>query len=160
MKFEGLKHLLTRFRRGSEALAGSVGTIEIRQAWARPASASALTAGGFFTVVNKGPVTDRLVGVTSPVVRRIEIHGIKVVGADIAMQPLENGLAIPADSSVTLKPRGYHLMMIGLKSPLIVGTTVPVTLTFERAGSVEVALTAEAPGIFGEKILHEERGLR
>jgi copper(I)-binding protein len=160
MKFEGIKHLLTRFRRGSEPLAGSVGAIEIRQAWARSTSTSAVTAGGFFTVVNKGATADRLVSVSSPVVQRIEIHAIKVVGPDIAMCPLENGLAIPADSSVTLRPRGYHLMMIGLKAPLAVGATVPVTLAFERAGSVDIELTVEAPGIVGEKVLHEERELR
>jgi copper(I)-binding protein len=160
MKFEGLKHLLSRIRGGSEPLAGSVGPIEIRRAWARSTSTSDLTAGGFFTIVNKGAAADRLVAVSSPVVSRIEIHAIKVVGADIAMRPLENGIAIPADSTVTLKPRGYHLMMIGLKAPVAVGATVPVTLVFEGAGAVDVELTVEAPGIFGEKILHEERGVR
>jgi copper(I)-binding protein len=160
MKFGGIRLLLTRSRRGSETLAGSVGAIEIRQAWARSTSTNALIAGGFLTIVNKGAAAERLVAVSSPVVRRIEIHAIKVVGADIAMQPLETGLAIPPDSSVTLKPRGYHLMMIGLKTPLVVGATVPVTLAFEGAGSVDIELAVREPGVFGEKILHEERGLR
>ena len=45
--------------------------------------------------------------------RRIELHGIKVVGADIDMRPLANGVAIPAGNTMTLKPRGYHLLLLG-----------------------------------------------
>ena len=80
-------------------------------------------AGGFLTVTNKGPADDRLVAASSPLAERIEIHGIKVVGADIDMRPMANGVALPAGHTMTLKPRGYHLLCMGLKAPLAKGST-------------------------------------
>lgn len=147
------------FRGGSEeVLAGSVGPIEIRKPWARAASHDSSMAGGFLTLFNKETAPDRLVSASSPAADKIEIHAIQVVGADIDMRPLENGISLHGGLSVTLKPRGYHLLMTGLKAPLVVGDSVPVTLVLEKAGSVEIALKVEAPGPVGEKVLHEERG--
>ena len=64
--------------------------------------------------------------------------------------PIEGGIEIPAGGSVTLKPGGLHLMFIDLKEPFVKGESVPVTITFERAGSVEAALAVMpigAPGM-------------
>ena len=46
-----------------------------------------------------------------------------MVGADIGMRPLANGVAIPAGNTMTLKPRGYHLLLIGVGAPLVKGAT-------------------------------------
>ncbi len=54
------------------------------------------------------------------------------------MRPIPGGLAIPAGATVELKPGGFHLMFMGLKRPLVEDETVMVTLTFEKAGAVEV----------------------
>ncbi len=45
-----------------------------------------------------------------------------------------------------LAPGGFHLMMMGLKAPLKQGTSVPVTLVFEKAGKIDVDLAVEAMG--------------
>ena len=62
-----------------------------------------------------------------------------------------DGLVIAPGASIELKPGGYHLMFLGLKSPLKQGQSVKGTLVFEKAGAVEVAfdvgaLGARAPG--------------
>ena len=57
---------------------------------------------------------------------------------------------------MTLKPRGYHLLLLGVKAPLAKGSTLPVTLTFEKAGAVTVEFAVEEPGLIGEAILNEE----
>ena len=62
------------------------------------------------------------------------------------MREVEKGLEIPAGGSVMLAPGGFHLMMTGLKAPLKQGTSVPVTLVFEKAGKVDVELAVEAMG--------------
>ena len=54
------------------------------------------------------------------------------------MRPVSGGLPIPRAGSVELAPVGYHIMFIGLKRRLVAGGTVPVTLRFERAGTVKV----------------------
>jgi copper(I)-binding protein len=45
---------------------------------------------------------------------------------------------VPAKQSVEFKPGGMHVMLIGLKTPLKVGNSFPMTLRFEKAGSVSV----------------------
>ena len=62
------------------------------------------------------------------------------------MRELEKGLEIPAGATVTLAPGGFHLMLMGLKAPPTKDTRVPVTLVFERAGSIDVELAVEAMG--------------
>jgi len=131
-------------------------TLEISRPWARAATTAAGTGGGFFTVANTGDA-DRLVAAATDAAEKVEIHQIKVVGPDIRMRPVENGLAFPAGTTITLKPRGYHLLMTGLKAPLVVGNKVPVTLTFEKAGTRSIDLVVEAPGLVGEAVLDESR---
>jgi copper(I)-binding protein len=80
-----------------------------------------------------------------------------VVGGDIGMHPREGGLAVPGGVTLTLQPRGYHLLLIGLREPLIQGARLAVTLTFEKAGSIDVAFPVEAPGPIGKEVLVEER---
>jgi copper(I)-binding protein len=135
------------------------GALEMHKPWAR----SSLhrppddLAGAFLSIVSKGQDDDRLVAASSPLAERIELCGIKVVGADIDMRPLTNGVAIPAGHTTTLKPRGYHLLLLGVKGPpLAKGSSLPITLTFQKAGAVAVAFAVEEPGLIGEAVLNEE----
>jgi periplasmic copper chaperone A len=143
-------------RRSKPAAAAASGGIEISQPWARAGLRVRLQAGGFFVVTNKGALPDRLVAASSPVAEKVEIHAIKMVGADIQMGPRPEGLLVEAGSTLTLKPRGYHLLLSGVTAALVVGTRLPVTLTFEKAGRIDVELTVEAAGLVGEEILNEE----
>ncbi len=136
-------------------------TIAISRPWALTGSVLAGSAkeprlAGFMTLANTGAEADRLLSAASPMAEKIEIHGVKVVGPDIAMRPLENGVGLPADATITLRPRGYHLMMWGLTAPLAKGQRVPVTLTFEKAGSRQVELIVEGQGTIGDQTLHEK----
>jgi copper(I)-binding protein len=45
-----------------------------------------------------------------------------------------------------MAPGGYHIMLLGLKQPLIQGEQVPLTLTFEHAGPVTVQASIAGPG--------------
>jgi periplasmic copper chaperone A len=137
-------------------------TIAINRPWALTGSVLAGSAkepriGGFMTLANSGGPADRLVAAACPMAEKIEIHGIKVVGSDIAMRRLEKGVGLPADTTITLKPRGYHLMMWGPKAQLAKGQLLPVTLTFEKAGTQQVELVVEGEGIIGDETLHEKK---
>ena len=146
------------FRRDRKQAPAAVrGPLEIHQPWARQDLKSALRAGGFLTVTNQGAEPDRLVAASSAAAESIEIHAIKVVGAGIKMHPLAEGLVIPAENTVTLKPRGYHLLLQGLKAPLSAGSRLQAMLTFEKAGDIAIELLIEAPGPIGESALHEGR---
>ena len=129
-------------------------SIEISRPWARTPSATSLQAGGFFTVTNKDREADRLIGAASPAAAKIEIQAIRIIGPVMSMQPLEKGLGLPPDTAITLKPRGYHLLM-ALKAPLAKGQRVAVTLTFEKAGARQIELVVEAEGPIGNDTLME-----
>ena len=53
---------------------------------------------------------------------------------------------VPAGGTVELQPGGLHLMLMGLKKPLVAGQAFPLTLRFEKAGAVEVQMKVVAPG--------------
>jgi copper(I)-binding protein len=143
------------FRRSESAPGYRLGAIEISRPWARASTSEPDEAGGFLTIANRGTDPDRLIAAASPVAEKIEVHGIRVVGSGIAMRRLDNGLTLPAATTLTLQPRGYHLLLQGLKVPLAKGARFPVKLTFEKAGGIEIELTVEAEGLVGKDVLNE-----
>ncbi len=129
-------------------------SFDISRPWARMSATDETQAGGFFTITNKGREADRLIAAESPIAAKIEIHHIKVIGYGIRMRPMEKGLGLPPDTAITLKPRGYHLLM-ELKAPLSPGQRVPVPLTVAKAGTRLVELVVEAPGLVGNDAMSE-----
>jgi copper(I)-binding protein len=55
-------------------------------------------------------------------------------------------VSIPAGKTVTFAPGGYHIMLTGLKQPLIAGQSFPLTVTFAHAGPVTVEVKVQALG--------------
>ncbi len=123
-----------------------LGQLEISQPWARATAPTAPAGGGFLTIANRGTATDRLIAVRTSVAEQAQIHEMKMDGNVMRMRELEHGLEIPAGATVTLAPGGFHLMLMGLKKPLTKDTRVPLTLVFEKAGSIDVELAIEAMG--------------
>lgn len=87
---------------------------------------------------NAGDDDDRLLGGSTPVARRIDVHRTHLVDGRREMQPVPGGLSIPADGSLILEPAASHLMLIGLQTDLVQGETFPITLRFAHAGEVTV----------------------
>ena len=147
------------FRRKSrpDAPAAVRGTLELRGLRIRPSVRTPTEAGAFLSIDNKGLEPDRLLAADSPAAETVEIRAIRVVDGDISMQTQPNGLVLPAGVTIEFKPRGYHLLLKRLRSPLEPGSRVTATLVFERAGSTDVEFAVEAPGLVGDWILHEER---
>ena len=130
------------------ALAQGTGTssIAVQQPWARATPASATTGAVYMTLNNKTGSADRLIGASSDVADKLQIHEMKVVNGVMQMRQLDNGLPIPAGGSVVLEPSSYHFMLIGLKKPLTPGETFPLTLTFQKAGNISVTVPVNAMG--------------
>lgn len=124
------------------AFAAKAGAIDISGAWSRPAPAGGNGVG--YVVLRNDGKADRLVSASTPVAGRVEMHESMVMGGKAMMHPRPRGIELPAGKTVALKPESFHLMMIGLKKPLKVGETVPVTLKFEKAGTVTVPFAVRA----------------
>ena len=134
-------------------LAQSKGDLEVEHAWARATPPGAAVGGGYLTIRNRGAAADRLVGVSSPASARVEIHEMAMEKDVMRMREVK-GVNVPAKKSVELKPGGFHLMLIELKSPLKAGDKVPVTLRFEKAGEVKTELAVGAMTATGPAMKH------
>ncbi|MDG4892872.1 copper chaperone PCu(A)C [Mesorhizobium sp. WSM4976] len=131
---------------GAVAHEFKAGDLEIDHPWSRATPPGAKVAGGYFTVVNKGSASDRLLSISSDISDKAELHEMGVKDGVMTMRPVEGGLEIPAGGKVALKPGAYHLMFTGLKRQPKQGEKFPATLTFEKAGSVKVEFAVEGIG--------------
>ena len=117
-----------------------LGDIEISAPFTRASLPNAPAGGGFMTITNTGAEDDRLLSAASDAAAKVELHEMAMEGDVMKMRPMADGIVIPAGETVTLEPGGLHVMFMGLSAPFIEGETVTVTLTFEKAGAVEVEL--------------------
>ena len=76
----------------------------------------------------------------------IQIHMTEMTNGVMSMKEVEGGIEIPAGGTIQLEPGGNHVMLMGLKAPLVEGETLPLTLVFEKAGKVDVDVPVMAPG--------------
>jgi periplasmic copper chaperone A len=123
-----------------------VGSLVIDHPWSRATPKSANVAGGYVKITNTGSTPDRLVGGSADVAKKFEVHEMSMDGGVMKMRELKDGLEIPAGKTVELKPGSYHIMMVNLSHPLAAGEKVKGSLTFEKAGKVDVEFAVQAMG--------------
>lgn len=113
--------------------------IILKNPWSPATPNGASTAAAYMSIENHGRSDDRLIGGSSPVAAKVEVHEMSMTHGIMSMHALSDGLAIPSGKSVNLEPAAnYHLMISGLKSTLKEGTELPLTLHFAKAGDVHV----------------------
>jgi copper(I)-binding protein len=134
----------------------TAGDLELSGAFTRATLPNAPVGGGYLTITNKGTSDDRLVSVSTPVAGTSQIHQMKMDGDVMKMNALPDGLVIPAGGTVRLEPGGYHLMFMDLQEPLVEGQSLSVTLTFEKAGTVELQLPIGSPAAKGPATDHSK----
>ena len=117
----------------------TVGDLTIEHAWSR-ATIGADRPGVFYVeITNNGSADDALVGITTSAAGMPMLHET-VVTDGIASMPHAMSIPVPAGQNVQLAPGGYHGMLMGLTTALKEGDSFPVTLTFQNAGDVTVAV--------------------
>jgi len=124
----------------------TVGAIEVVNPWTRATPRGAPIGAAYMTLTNKGSTADRLIGGSTNVAGRFEVHTMVTEGGIAKMRPVTGGVEIKPGSTVTLEPGGLHAMLIGLKQPIAPGTRVTGTLVFERAGKVDVEFAVQPLG--------------
>lgn len=122
------------------------GDLEIVHPWSRATPEGARVAGGYAKIVNHGSEPDRLIAATGEIAGRTEIHEMTVNAEGVmTMRPVD-ALEIPPGGELALEPGGYHVMFLDLTATRAVGETFAGSLTFEKAGTVEVEFSVEAMG--------------
>ena len=126
--------------------------ITAKQAWSRATPKGAKVAGGYLAIENRGVQPDRLLSASSGAAAKVEIHQMSMQDGIMTMRPLDGGLAIPPDTTVTLVPGGDHIMFIGLTAPFEEDQRIPVSLNFERAGMIETIFEIGSVGAKGPRL--------
>jgi len=128
----------------SQAHEYKLGQLEIGHPYARATVPGQPAAGAYLSIENKGSAPDRLVSISSPVAKSGEIHTMAMEGNVMKMRELDGGLEVKPGQKIAMQPgNGYHIMLMGLSKPLQAGEKVPATLTFEKAGKVDVTFNVE-----------------
>ncbi|HET7804720.1 MAG TPA: copper chaperone PCu(A)C [Pseudolabrys sp.] len=123
-----------------------VGGLKLTAAWARATPKGATVGGGYVTITNTGNTADRLVGGTSDVSKRFEIHEMSMNNGVMKMREVTSGVEIGPGRTIRFEPSGYHIMFVGLKQPLKEGDHIKATLQFEKAGNASVDFVVESIG--------------
>ena len=107
--------------------------VQIANAWARETVAGQTSTAAYLTLTNEGTADDRLVSVSAPEPAKASIHVTENSGGVSHMRQMGSGLAVPAGSTIELKPGGTHVMITGLQAPLRRGETLNLRLRFEKS---------------------------
>ncbi len=138
----------------------TVGTLQIVHPYAVPSVFAAQNGAAYIrAITNKGDVTDQLLSASTPASQTVELHTMKMDGDVMRMREIGT-LPLPAKSEVTLRhdergANGYHLMLMRLSKPLNVGDRFPLTLKFEKAGTLEVMVVVQPRGKADESAAHK-----
>jgi periplasmic copper chaperone A len=115
--------------------------VSVDGAWVRGTVAKQTATGAFMTL--KTAKATQLISAASPVAEVVEVHEMVMDGNMMKMRAMPK-LDIPANTPVELKPGSYHIMLMGLKKPLVDGEKVPLTLNFENAAKQKEKLEIQA----------------
>jgi copper(I)-binding protein len=119
-------------------------TIEVSRAVARASAPGQPSAAVYLTIRNSGPGADKLLRIATPIAAAAELHTMSMTGNVMKMREVPE-IAIAANTTLTMASGdGYHVMLTGLKQPLVAGQPVPLRLTFEKAGTVDAQVDVGA----------------
>jgi copper(I)-binding protein len=122
---------------------GAVPALQVSDAWSRPTPPGIAVGAVYLSIENAGAVADRLLAASSPMAAAVEFHRSVKAGGVVSMRAV-SFIECPAGAVVKISPGGLHIMLTGLKRPLVLGSSYPITLQFRDAGSVSVTVSVQA----------------
>jgi copper(I)-binding protein len=118
--------------------------IMVQEAYARASSPKSTSGAAFMMIMNHSGIDDRLIDVKSDIAARVELHTHSAdANGVMKMLHVKEGFAAPAGEMLALQRGGKHVMLMGIKQPLLQDDHFPVTLVFENAGEVEVDVVVD-----------------
>jgi len=103
--------------------------VKVTDPWVRATVAQQKATGAFMQL--SSPQDTRLIEVQTKAAASAEVHQMEMVDNVMKMREV-NGVDLPANKTVELKPGGYHVMLMGLNAQAKVGDVIPLTLIFEN----------------------------
>ncbi len=127
----------------------SEGTIKIEHPRAAPTPNGAKTGAAYMEIVNNGKEPLVIKALSTPAAEKVEVHTMTMDGEVMRMRPVELPLTIaPGETLKLVKDR--HVMLIGLKKPLVEEEMVSFKIEFANGKAMEFDLYVE-----GESEAHD-----
>lgn len=128
----------------SFAIPAFAGDIMVQDPYARTSTMMSKSGAAFMTLMNHGAEDDRLIGASSDVAQRVELHThIEDANGVMKMVEVKEGFPVPAGGMHALARGGDHVMFMGLNRTLAQGDIVTLTLTFEKAGDMTIEVPVD-----------------
>jgi periplasmic copper chaperone A len=116
----------------------ALGDMRIGHPHARATVPGQPSGAAYLSIENSGKAADKLIAVSTPIAKSAEIHTMSMEGNVMKMREVQ-GIEVAPGGKIAMKPGdGYHIMLMGLKKSLKKDEKFPLTLTFEKAGKVDV----------------------
>ena len=116
-------------------------SVNVSNAWVRATVPGQSVAGAYLDITASAPAA--LIAVESSVAGKGELHTMSMDGGVMKMRPVGK-IELPANQTVSLKPGGYHVMLMDIKRQLKAGERVPLKLTLQDRNGVNSTLEVEA----------------
>ncbi|MAU41360.1 MAG: hypothetical protein CMF31_07035 [Kordiimonas sp.] len=117
----------------------------LSEGWAKRPALAGRPGVAYVTITNTLPqaVDDVLRSVTSPKVKKIELHTHSMDKGVMRMRRVES-VAVPAGGQVEFRPGGLHLMLFGLHDlDTDTGEQLPLVFNFDKAGPVSLTIPVQ-----------------
>jgi periplasmic copper chaperone A len=130
---------------GALAAETKVGEVVINDPWVRASLGATGTSAAYMTIEVTGDHSDRLLGARSPLAEHAQLHAHVMDQGVARMRPVE-AIEVAPGTPTVLAPGGLHIMLTGIQGKLTPGQTMPLELTFETAGKVELEVPVKGMG--------------
>ena len=118
--------------------------VVIEDAYARVSSAMAQSGAVFMTIYNHNDFAEVLIGASSDVAQRVELHThIQNAEGVMRMVEVEGGIAMAPDETVMLERGGLHVMLLGLNRALAHGDSFSLTLEFQNSDPITIEVPVD-----------------
>jgi len=118
--------------------------LSVTNAWSRSTPPVAKVGVVYFTLKNDTGKSDRLLKLSTSVAEKVEVHRTEVLDGIARMREVAV-LHVDAGQTLEFKPGGMHVMLMGLRKPLVAGTAYELDLLFEVAGARKVKVLVRDP---------------
>ena len=116
--------------------------VHVIHPWARATPPGAPTGAVYVRLEKRDPGTARLLSASAEVADKAELHTHLTEDGVMKMRPVD-AIEVAQGAPAELAPGGLHVMLVGLKQPLVDGMKFPMDLEFEGLGKVTIQVHVE-----------------
>ncbi|SMF78941.1 copper chaperone PCu(A)C [Pseudobacteriovorax antillogorgiicola] len=135
-------HCLAAFFVSLVISSSALGSIKVSKSWAREMPPGSSVTAIYLQIANQGKTAVALKSVSSPI-GKAEIHETKMEDGMMSMEPISSATLGPG-KTLTLSPKGLHIMILGVSKPLRQGDVIPLTLSFETAHTINIKVPVKS----------------